>query len=142
MGYNWKGMRVLSSTEVGERYFNKKLAGYYKLYPDGTEAEIDKITFPEILDHYKAGGKFGEEIPTIKLKLLDGKTIYAPEFVDVSELTTFDEVEYSLWHTIEEYLTLFGIQTRDDEPDWATVKAVQGKLLDVLKSCGVLFKFN
>lgn len=142
MAYKWKGMRVLSDNEVDELYMHGKLAGYFKLYPDGTEAEISSITFTEILDHYNAGGNFGEEIPTVELNLLDGKKILAPEVVDVSELTTFDEMEYRLWNTIEEYMALFGIRTEDDEPDWATVKGVQDKLLDILQQCGVQFKFN
>ena len=142
MGYNWKGMRILSDNEVGELYAGKKLDGYYRLYPNGTEAVIDGITFTEILDHYNAGGKFGEELPTVELTLPDGKKIMAPEVVDMSELTCFDELEYSLWHTIEEYLTLFGIRTEDDTPDWATVKEVQNKLLDILERSGVRFNFN
>lgn len=142
MGYRWKGMRILSDAEVGELYLGKKLAGYYKLYPDGTESEIGSITFTEILEHHNAGGKFGEELPTVELKLLDGKSIIAPEVIDISDLDTFDELGYSLWHTIEEYLMLFGIRTEDDAPDWATVKEVQSKLLDILERCGVQFKFN
>lgn len=45
-----------------------------------------------------------------------------------------------MWNTIEEYLVLFGIRTFDDSPDWATVKAVQDKLLEILMDAGVNFK--
>lgn len=142
MGYNWKGMRILNQDEVGNLYSSGRLTGYYKLYPDGTESEISSISFSEIIEHYSAGGKFGEEIPTVELKLLDGKKISAPETVDVSDLGTFDAMEYNLWHTIKKYLDLFGIQMEDDAADWATVKEVQDKILDILERCGVQFKYS
>ena len=44
-----------------------------------------------------------------------------------------------MWSMIEEYLVLFGIRTEDDAPDWATVKAVQEKLIEVLEESGVTF---
>ncbi len=140
MKYRWLGMRVLDSEEVDTLYLNGKLSGCYKLYPDGTESQIDGITLREIVDHYNNGGGFGEELPTVELILPDGKTIVAPEVVDISATDTLDELEYSLWHTIEEYLVLFGIRTHDDTPDWATVKAVQESILTVLTDAGVNFK--
>ena len=138
--YCWLGMRVMDSKEVDTLYQQGKLNGCYKLYPDGTEAEIDGITLQEIADHYNNGGEFGEELPTVELMLPDGKRIEAPEVVDISAVGTLDELEYSLWHTIEEYLALFGIRTEDDTPDWATVKAVQDSILTVLMDAGVNFK--
>lgn len=61
MKYKWHGMRVLDSEEVDILYQQGKLDGYYKLFPDGTEAQIDGITLQEIADHYNNGGEFGEE---------------------------------------------------------------------------------
>lgn len=142
MEYRWLGMRTLTWEEVKELHEKNELAGCYKLYPDGTEGQIDSgYDWKEIAKHYENGGGFGEELPTVELMLPDGKRIIAPEIVDVSAIGTLDELEYSLWHTIEEYLVLFGIRTLDDTPDWATVKAVQDKLLDVLTESGVNFKF-
>lgn len=140
MGYNLKGMRILDRDEVGELYLSKKLAGCYKLYPDNTESEIGDITFTEILSHYDAGGEFGEEISTIELKLLDGKRILAPRFIDISELSALGELEYILWRTIEKYLEFFGIQTEDGEPDRATVESVQSGILTTLEECGIQFR--
>lgn len=140
MKYKWLGMRVLDSEEVDILYQQGKLDGCYKLFPDGTEAQIDGITLQEIADHYNNGGEFGEELPTVELTLPDGKRIEAPEVVDISAIGTLDELEYSLWHTIEEYLVMFGIRTYDDTPDWATVKAVQDSILTVLTDAGVNFK--
>lgn len=62
MAYQWLGMRVLDSEEVDILYQKGKLDGCYKLYPDGTEAEIDGITLQEIVDHYNSGGEFGKEL--------------------------------------------------------------------------------
>ncbi len=139
MAYKWLGMRVLDSEEVDILYQQGKLVGCYKLFPDGTEAQIDGITLQEIADHYNNGGEFGEEIPTVELILPDGKKIEAPEVIDISAIDSFDELEYSLWDTIEEYLAMFGIRTYDDTPDLATVKAVQNSILQVLKDSGVRF---
>ena len=142
MEYRWLGMRVLKWEEVKALHEKGELAGCYKLYPDGTEGQIGSVyDWSDIERHYENGGGFGDELPTMELMLPDGKRITAPEVVDVSAIGTFDELEYSLWHTIEEYLVLFGIRTFDDTPDWATVKAVQEKLLDVLTEAGVNFKF-
>lgn len=140
MEYKWLGMRVLDSEEVDILYQQGKLDGCYKLFPDGTEAQIDGITLQGIAEHYNNGGEFGEELPTVELTLPDGKRIEAPEVVDISAIGTLDELEYSLWHTIEEYLVLFGIRTYDDTPDWATVKTVQDSILTVLTDAGVNFK--
>lgn len=140
MAYRWLGMRVLDSDEVDEIYQREGLNGYYKLYPDGTETEIDGITLQEIADHYNSGGEFGEVLPTVELTLPDGKRIVAPEVVDISALDSLEELEYNLWHTIEHYLVLFGIRTEDDAPDWATVKTVQDSLFTVLMDSGVNFK--
>lgn len=94
------------------------------------------------MDHYLKGGEFGWEIPTVDLILPDGKRITAPEVVNLSELNGLDdELGYNLWLSIEEYLTLFGIRTEDDTPDWGIVKAIQNKLLDILTEAGVAFKF-
>ncbi len=141
MAYKWLGMRILGWGEVKELHESGNLSGIYRLYPDGTESEIESgYDWKDIEAHHENGGGFGEELPTVDLMLPDGKKIKAPEVVDISALGTLDELEYSLWHTIEEYLVLFGIRTEDDQPDFATVKAVQDKILDVLIDSGVNFK--
>jgi hypothetical protein len=143
MAYTWAGMRKLTWQEVKELHKKGKLAGYYKLYKDGSEAVIDsKYDFiDDILDHQEKGGEFGEEIDTVDLELTDGKKITAPVVVDVSALGCMDELEYELWHVIEDYMVQFGIRTQDDEPDWATVKAVQESILTAFTDAGVNFKF-
>lgn len=141
MAYKWLGMRILGWGEVKELHESGNLSGIYRLYPDGTESEIESgYDWKDIEAHHENGGGFGEELPTVDLMLPDGKKIKAPEVVDISALGTLDELEYSLWHTIEEYLVLFGTRTEDDQPDFATVKAVQDKILDVLIDSGVNFK--
>ena len=141
MAYTWTGMRKLSWEEVKEIHADGGLAGYFFLYPDGSENQIESgYDWKDIEAHHLTGGEFGDELPTVSLALPNGKKIEAPEVVDISALGTLDELEYSLWHTIEEYLELFGIRTEDDEPDFATIKAVQDKLFDVLIGVGVNFK--
>lgn len=139
--YKWLGIEVLTWEDVQKLHIKGKLSGCYKLYPDGTESEIsESYDWSEIQQHHDNGGRFGQELPTVELELLDGKKIVVPEVVDISALGTLDELEYSLWNTIEEYLALFGIRTEDNHPDFATVKAVQDKLLDVLTDAGINFK--
>lgn len=141
MAYKWLGMRTLKWEEVNKLHESGNLVGIYRLNPDGTESEIESgYDWKDIEAHHENGGGFGEELPAVDLVLPDGKKIKVPEVVDISALGTLDELEYSLWHTIEEYLVLFGIRTEDDQPDFATVKAVQDKLLDVLIATGVNFK--
>lgn len=96
----------------------------------------------DILAHHKKGGEFGEEIDTVDLELADGKKITAPAVVDVSALGCMDELEYELWHVIEDYMVQFGIRTQNNEPDWATVKAVQDSIFTVFTDAGVDFKFG
>ena len=129
MGYTWLGMRKLTWEEVLQRHEKDELAGCFRLYDDNSEAMIEK------------GGEFGEEIDTVDLELADGKKITAPAVVDVSALGCMDELEYELWHVIEDYMVQFGIRTQDDEPDWATVKAVQESILTAFTDAGVNFKF-
>lgn len=61
---------------------------------------------------------------------------------NVSALGCMDELEYELWHVIENYMAQFGIRTQDDEPDWATVKAVQESIFTAFTDAGVDFKFG
>nr|DAO72090.1 MAG TPA: hypothetical protein [Caudoviricetes sp.] len=142
MAYTWDGMRKLTWKEVKELHKKGKLAGYYKLYEDGTEAVIDSNYdfIDDVLEHQERGGEFGEEIDTVDLEMADGKKITAPAVVDVSALGCMDELEYELWHVIEDYMLSFGIRTIDDEPDWATVKAVQECILNQFIAAGVNFK--
>ena len=142
MAYTWAGMRKLTWQEVKELHKKGKLAGYYKLYEDGSEVVIDSNYdfIDDILDHQEKGGEFGEKIDTVDLELADGKKITAP--ADVSALGCMDELEYELWHVIENYMAQFGIRTQDDEPDWATVKAVQESIFTAFTDAGVDFKFG
>lgn len=144
MAYTWAGMRKLTWQEVKELHKKGKLAGYYKLYEDGSEVVIDSNYdfIDDILDHQEKGGEFGEKIDTVDLELADGKKITAPAVVDVSALGCMDELEYELWHVIENYMAQFGIRTQDDEPDWATVKAVQESIFTAFTDTGVDFKFG
>lgn len=142
MAYKWLGMKKLTWGEVKKLHKEGKLVGCYKLYEDGTESEIasNYDFIDDILEHQENGGEFGEEIDTVILELADGKKIEAPTVVDISKMGCLDELEYTLWHTIEDYMVLFGIRTGDDEPDWATVKAVQEKIIEVFEDAGVDFK--
>lgn len=144
MGYTWLGMRKLTWEEVLQRHEKGELAGCFRLYDDNSEAMIDRgYDFAgDILAHHKKGGEFGEDIDTVDLELADGKKITAPAVVDVSALGCMDELEYELWHVIEDYMVQFGIRTQDDEPDWATVKAVQESILTAFIDAGVNFKFG
>ncbi|MBQ6091389.1 MAG: hypothetical protein IJL07_09015 [Lachnospiraceae bacterium] len=142
MSYNWLGMRKLTEEEVKEKFDKGELAGCFRLYGDGTEAEISvEEDWDKIEEHLKAGGEIGEELARKEIILPDGKKIVAPAVVDVSGIGSFDELEYSLWGTIQEYMEMFGITMEDDDPDWATVKAVQDRLLTILMDAGVNFKF-
>lgn len=77
------------------------------------------------------------------LELADGKKIVAPEVVDIPSIKNFGEMGYELWNVIRKYLTLFGIQVEEGEnPDWATVKEVQDKIMQVLQEAGVNFKMD
>ena len=134
---------VISLLEDWQRHEKGELAGCFRLYDDNSEAMIDRgYDFAgDIMAHHKKGGEFGEEIDTVDLELADGKKITAPAVVDVSALGCMDELEYELWHVIEDYMVQFGIRTQDDEPDWTTVKAVQESILTAFTDAGVDFKF-
>lgn len=60
----WEGMRVLSAEEVDERLAEPgMLSGFFYLYPDGTEAQIDPLYEEiDIILFLKRGGCIGEEI--------------------------------------------------------------------------------
>ena len=127
MGYTWLGMQKLTWEEVLQRHEKGELAGCFRLYDDNSEAMIDRgYDFAgDILAHHKKGGEFGEEIDTVDLELANGKKITAPAVVDVSALGCIQ----------------FGIRTQDDEPDWATVKAVQDSIFTAFTDAGANFKF-
>lgn len=103
---------------------------------------LQKVNIPVLVGSYTPPDENGEEIDTVDLELADGKKITAPAVVDVSALGCMDELEYELWHVIEDYMVQFGIRTQDDEPDWATVKAVQESILTMFTDAGVNFKFG
>lgn len=142
MAYTWDGMKKVEWKEIVLKHKNGGgLAGYFYLYDDGTEAAIEEgYSWSDIMKHHEDGGEFGRELAMVDLKLPDGKPIKSPTIVDISALGCLDEMEYELWNVIQEYMTLFGIRTEDDEPDWATVKAVQDKIIDVFAEAGVNFK--
>lgn len=143
MGYNWKGMRKLSWDEVKEYIRKGYIVGCFRLYEDGTEGMIEReYDLDDLIQHHEAGGEFGEELRTVNVSLPDGKAIKVPEYVDLSQLGCLDSLEYEMWHTIQQYLEYFGITMTDDEPDWATVKGVQDKIIEILTEAGVEFKFE
>ncbi|MCI8564320.1 MAG: hypothetical protein HFH69_12555 [Lachnospiraceae bacterium] len=142
MAYKWCGMQIIPWEKVKKLHEKGELAGYYQLYPDSTEAQIGRsYRWEDIQQHYDTGGEFGQELETVELILGDGKPIKAPVVIDISGLGGLDELEYELWDTIQKYFQLFGIRMEDDTPDWATVKAVQDKIIGVLEESGVKFKF-
>ena len=60
--YTWEGMQKISFEEAVRLYSTAELTGYYKLYPDGTEAMIDKeLDLQELIFHYDQGGEIGCE---------------------------------------------------------------------------------
>lgn len=119
------------------------LNGYYWLYPDNTETLIeDNPGSEKIKDSYSKDVAVGKEIGFFNGTLLDGKPMKAPKIIDISNMGSLDQLEYSMWHTIEEYLAYFGIETDDDDPDWATVKEVQDRLLNILTNCGINFYYD
>ena len=141
MAYKWLGMKKISWKEVQELHEKGELAGCYRLYDDDTEGQIEAdYSWDEIIAHHEQGGEFGYEMDAVELNLPDGKKITAPIVVDISSLGSLDEIEYELWNVIQEYMMLFGIRTEDDEPDWATVKTVQDKIIEVFMDAGVDFK--
>ena len=72
--------------------------------------------------------------------LADGKTIYAPQLVDLSETGCLDELEHAVWNLFLKYAKYFGINCQNEsEPDWATVKAIQETVLKQFEDAGVLF---
>lgn len=140
MAYKWLGMRKIPWEEIKKIHEKQGLQGYYKLYDDDSEGLIEDYSWEEIEDHYIKGGEFGEEMDTMELQLAGGKRITVPVVVDISEQGCLEDLEYSLWKTIEEYLTRFGIRAEDDTPDMETVRAVQDQLLSSLIDVGVHFK--
>ena len=141
MAYKWLGMRIIPWDEVQELHEKGKLAGYYRLYDDDSEGQIESdYSWDDIVKHHEYGGEFGYELDTVELNLPDGKKITAPTVVDISSLGSLDEMEYELWNVIQQYMMLFGIRTEDDDPDWATVKTVQDKIIEVFMDAGVDFK--
>lgn len=62
MAYKWHGMRVIPWEKVKELHEKGGLAGYYQLYPDNSEKQIEEgYTWQDIQQHYENGGEFGEE---------------------------------------------------------------------------------
>lgn len=140
MAYKWLGMRKIPWEEIKKIHEEQGLQGYYKLYDDDSESLIEDYSWEEIEEHYIKGGEFGEEMDTVELQLAGGKKITVPEVVDISEQGCLEDLEYSLWNTIEEYLMRLGIGTEDDEPDMETVREVQNHILSLLMDAGVHFK--
>ena len=54
-------MRILEKKEVYKLFYQNKLNGCYKLYPDETEAECMDVSLDEINKHFDNGGTFGIE---------------------------------------------------------------------------------
>ena len=63
MAYTFEKMRKLTTEEIGERFLEDGLIGYFLLYPDNTEAVIDTaMNLDEIIDAMDNGVEFGEEL--------------------------------------------------------------------------------
>lgn len=141
MAYKWLGMKKIPLEEVQRLHENGELVGHYRLYDNNTEKLISSgYIWEAMVRHHEYGGEFGYELDTVELNLPDGKKITAPTVVDISSLESLDELEYELWDVIQQYMMLFGILTEDDAPDWATVKTVQDKIIEVFMDAGVSFK--
>ena len=62
MAYKWQGMKKLSWGEVKKLHENGGLAGYFMLYPDGSEGQIENgYDWRDIEAHHLNGGDFGTE---------------------------------------------------------------------------------
>lgn len=63
MGYTWPGMKKLSWEEVQHIHKTTGLTGYFILYSDETESEIDAdYKWSDIEDLYMKGAEFGYEL--------------------------------------------------------------------------------
>ena len=60
--YTWEGMRRISLIEARRLHESISLNGFYYLYPDGTEGEIDGYDWGDILNHYGYGGEIGDDM--------------------------------------------------------------------------------
>lgn len=62
MAYKWTGMRKLDWEEVKKLHENGGLVGCFKLYPDGSEGQIESgYDWRDIEAHHLNGGGFGSE---------------------------------------------------------------------------------
>lgn len=61
--YNYEKMKIIDWENVCILHKIGKLEGYYKIYPDGTESQIETgYDWSNIQKHYELNGKFGIEI--------------------------------------------------------------------------------
>lgn len=68
----WKGMRVLSDEEIEALGKSGDLTGFFSLYPDGTEAEIDAgYEMEAVTDFLRRGGSIGEEMSDTKTRCVE-----------------------------------------------------------------------
>ena len=63
MAYTFTGMKKMDWRDVEELHDKGELAGYYLLYQDDTEAQIERdYSWSDIVAHYESGGEFGYEL--------------------------------------------------------------------------------
>ena len=138
MAYEWNGMRKIPWEEVKDILRkNGNLAGYYYLYDDDTEGQIDASdSIVDIMDHHDRGGEFGEELERKEFILPDGKKILAPPIVDLSKLGCMDEFEYDMWHLLLEFFNLASRLTRKTIPTGILLRLYGVQYLASLKSPG------
>ena len=80
-----------------------------------------------------------------EIALADGTRFTAPKTVDASALGYFDGLEYKAWNLVKDYMIKLGIRPLDVEtvpdPDFATAKAVQDKVLEILEDAGLSISY-
>lgn len=106
MSYKWNGMEQIDRKKAEELSRSNGLCGYYLLYPDNTESEIDTISPSELKKHFENGGKVGREYASLNSvkgkisvfkslakKSVLGKGTYCIGFNDGDE-TEFDALNW------------------------------------------------
>lgn len=140
----WGGMKAMPIEQAKMLHEQNALAGLFKLYPDGTDAEIDSAyKWAEIEKLYQNGGTVGEEKPrrVYNFNGLDGKIPFsAPETVEIPSDT--EELLYDLRNVVGDYLFYFGIEVKDGVEDdliQNLALAMQNALITTLEAAGVNF---
>ena len=65
--------------------------------------------------------------------------------IDKTVTGNLDEAEYSIWNTFIDFINAMGITLVDmdsvQNPDWATVKAIEETMFGILEKTGCAFEF-